>query len=131
MFGNVVMEVDHGNFEAVIESVKEKKNITEDTEMDAEGWKEVISLYKEKIKEKPAESFQDPKEQLLMAVEAVFKSWNNQRAKVYRRINKIPDDLGTAVNVRPWYLVIKATIQEPESHLPEPLQEKIKFTVSS
>ena len=101
MFGNVVMEVDHGNFEAVIESVKEKKNITEDTEMDAEGWKEVISLYKEKIKEETGREFpQDPKEQLLMAVEAVFKSWNNQRAKVYRRINKIPDDLGTAVNVQ-------------------------------
>lgn len=57
MFGNVVMEVDHGNFEAVIESVKEKKNITEDTEMDAEGWKEVISLYKEKIKEETGREF--------------------------------------------------------------------------
>ncbi|NLZ53591.1 MAG: pyruvate, phosphate dikinase [Thermoanaerobacteraceae bacterium] len=101
MFGNVVMEVEHDLFEAIIESVKQKKNITLDTEMDAEGWKEVILLYEEKIKEVTGREFpQDPKEQLLMAVEAVFKSWNNQRAKVYRRINKISDDLGTAVNVQ-------------------------------
>jgi len=101
MFGNVVMGVEHDIFETIIESVKEKKNITLDPEMDAEGWKEVISLYKEKIKEVTGREFpQEPKEQLLMAVEAVFKSWNNQRAKVYRRINKIPDDLGTAVNVQ-------------------------------
>lgn len=101
MFGNVVMEVEHNRFEAIIESVKEKKNITLDTEMDAEGWQEVIKHFKEKVKEETGREFpQDPKEQLLMAVEAVFKSWNNQRAKVYRRINKIPDDLGTAVNVQ-------------------------------
>ncbi|MGI6485070.1 MAG: pyruvate, phosphate dikinase [Tepidanaerobacteraceae bacterium] len=101
MFGNVVMEVEHDKFETIIESVKQKKNITQDTEMDAEGWQEVIMLYKQKIKEKAGREFpQGPKEQLLMAVEAVFKSWNNQRAKVYRKINKIPDDLGTAVNVQ-------------------------------
>lgn len=101
MFGNVVMEVEHSNFEEIIESVKQKKNVTLDTEVDAEGWQEVIKLYKEKIKEVTGRDFpQDPKEQLLMAVEAVFKSWNNQRAQVYRRINKIPDDLGTAVNVQ-------------------------------
>lgn len=101
MFGNVVMEVEHNKFEAIIESVKEKKNVVLDPEMDAEGWKEVIALYKEMIKKETGREFpQDPKEQLLMAVEAVFKSWNNQRAKVYRRINKIPDDLGTAVNVQ-------------------------------
>lgn len=101
MFGNVVMEVEHNKFETIIESVKQKKNIVQDTEMDAEGWQQVIKLYKEKIKEETGREFpQDPKEQLLMAVEAVFKSWNNQRAKVYRRINKIPDDLGTAVNVQ-------------------------------
>ena len=95
------MEVEHSNFEEIIESVKQKKNVTLDTEVDAEGWQEVIKLYKEKIKEVTGRDFpQDPKEQLLMAVEAVFKSWNNQRAQVYRRINKIPDDLGTAVNVQ-------------------------------
>jgi len=101
MFGDVVMEVEHDKFESIINEVKQKKGITQDTEMDADGWKEVIKLYKEKIKEETGREFpQDPKEQLLMAVEAVFKSWNNQRAKVYRRINKIPDDLGTAVNVQ-------------------------------
>ncbi|AEE91264.1 Pyruvate, phosphate dikinase [Tepidanaerobacter acetatoxydans Re1] len=101
MFGDVVMEVEHDKFESIINEVKQKKGITQDTEMDADGWKEVIELYKEKIKDETGRKFpQDPKEQLLMAVEAVFKSWNNQRAKVYRRINKIPDDLGTAVNVQ-------------------------------
>jgi pyruvate,orthophosphate dikinase len=68
--------------------------------MDAEGWQEVINLYEEKIKENRQGISSRPKEQLLMSIEAVFKSWNNQRAKVYRRINKIPDDLGTAVNVQ-------------------------------
>lgn len=101
MFGDVVMEVEHDKFESIINEVKQKKGITQDTEMDADGWKEVIELYKEKIRNETGRKFpQDPKEQLLMAVEAVFKSWNNQRAKVYRRINKIPDDLGTAVNVQ-------------------------------
>lgn len=101
MFGNVVMEVEHDVFESIIDSVKQKKKITQDTEMDAEDWQEVINLYEDKIKEVTGREFpQDPKEQLLMSIEAVFKSWNNQRAKVYRRINKIPDDLGTAVNVQ-------------------------------
>ena len=95
------MEVGHDIFESIIDSVKQKKKITQDTEMDAEGWQEVINLYEDKIKEVTGREFpQDPKEQLLMSVEDVFRSWNNQRAKVYRRINKIPDDLGTAVNVQ-------------------------------
>ncbi|WP_422444163.1 pyruvate, phosphate dikinase [Thermoanaerobacterium sp. DL9XJH110] len=101
MFGNVVLGIEHDKFEAIIDSVKQKKNVTLDTELEASDWKEVIRSYKEMIKEEIDRDFpQDPKEQLLMAVEAVFKSWNNQRAKVYRRINKIPDTLGTAVNVQ-------------------------------
>ncbi|HHX23934.1 MAG TPA: pyruvate, phosphate dikinase [Thermoanaerobacterales bacterium] len=101
MFGNVVMEVSHDNFEAIIDSVKEKRNITQDIDMTAQDWQEVIKQYEEKIKEVTGQEFpQDPKTQLIMAIEAVFKSWNNQRAKVYRRINKIPDNLGTAVNVQ-------------------------------
>ena len=101
MFGNVVMEVSHDNFEAIIDSVKEKRNITQDMDMTAQDWQEVIKQYEEKIKEVTGQEFpQDPKTQLIMAIEAVFKSWNNQRAKVYRRINKIPDNLGTAVNVQ-------------------------------
>ncbi|MGI6425405.1 MAG: pyruvate, phosphate dikinase [Tepidanaerobacteraceae bacterium] len=101
MFGNVVMEVSHDNFEAIIDSVKEKRNITQDIDMTAQDWQEVIKQYEEKIKEVTGQEFpQDPKTQLIMAIEAVFKSWNNQRAKVYRKINKIPDNLGTAVNVQ-------------------------------
>lgn len=101
MFGNVVLGIEHDKFEAIIDSVKQKKNVIHDTELEASDWKEVIRSYKEMIKEEIDRDFpQDPKEQLLMAVEAVFKSWNNQRAKVYRRINKIPDTLGTAVNVQ-------------------------------
>ncbi|MDK2877932.1 MAG: pyruvate, orthophosphate dikinase [Thermoanaerobacteraceae bacterium] len=101
MFGNVVLGIEHDKFEAKIDSVKAKRNVTQDTELTAADWQEVIKLYKELVKEETGKDFpQDPKEQLLMAVEAVFKSWNNQRAKVYRRINKIPDTLGTAVNVQ-------------------------------
>lgn len=101
MFGNVVLEIDHGKFESIIESAKQKKNVKLDTELDAEDWKEVIKLYKELIKKETGQEFpQDPKKQLLMSIEAVFKSWNNERAKVYRKINKIPDSLGTAVNVQ-------------------------------
>lgn len=101
MFGDVVMEIEHDKFESIINSVKERDNIKLDTDVTAEGWKEVIRLYKELIKKETGKDFpQDPKEQLLMSVEAVFRSWNNQRAKVYRLINKIPDDLGTAVNVQ-------------------------------
>ncbi|MCR4429857.1 MAG: pyruvate, phosphate dikinase [Tepidanaerobacteraceae bacterium] len=101
MFGNVVLGIEHEKFESKIDSVKAKKNVTQDTELGAEDWQEVIKLYKQLVKEETGKDFpQDPKEQLLMAVEAVFKSWNNQRAKVYRKINKIPDTLGTAVNVQ-------------------------------
>ncbi|MDI3481133.1 MAG: pyruvate, orthophosphate dikinase [Tepidanaerobacteraceae bacterium] len=101
MFGNVVLGIEHEKFESKIDSVKAKKNVTLDTELGAEDWQEVIKLYKELVKEETGRDFpQDPKQQLLMAVEAVFKSWNNQRAKVYRKINKIPDTLGTAVNVQ-------------------------------
>jgi len=101
MFGNVVLGIEHEKFESKIDSIKENKNVTQDTELNAEDWQEVIKLYKELVKQETGKDFpQDPKEQLLMAVEAVFKSWNNQRAKVYRRINKIPDSLGTAVNVQ-------------------------------
>lgn len=101
MFGNVVLGIEHEKFESKIDSIKANKNVTQDTELNAEDWQEVIKLYKELVKQETGKDFpQAPKEQLLMAVEAVFKSWNNQRAKVYRRINKIPDTLGTAVNVQ-------------------------------
>ncbi|HHY04637.1 MAG TPA: pyruvate, phosphate dikinase [Thermoanaerobacterales bacterium] len=101
MFGDVVLEIEHDKFEQVIDKVKAEKNVDMDTDLDANDWQKVIEQYKEIIKQETGKSFpQEPKEQLVMAIEAVFRSWNNQRAKVYRRINKIPDDLGTAVNVQ-------------------------------
>ncbi|MGM9571601.1 MAG: pyruvate, phosphate dikinase, partial [bacterium] len=101
MFGDVVMKVEHYKFEEKIDAVKEKYGVNVDTEVSADGWKEVIAAYKELIKKETGEEFpQDPKKQLFMAIEAVFSSWNNPRAIVYRKINKIPDELGTAVNVQ-------------------------------
>ncbi|MGB9977386.1 pyruvate, phosphate dikinase [Thermovenabulum sp.] len=101
MFSNVVLGVEHDKFERIIESVKRKKGVEFDTELDDRDWEEVIKHYKDLIlKETRGEFPQDPRKQLMMAVEAVFRSWNNQRAIIYRRINKIPDDLGTAVNVQ-------------------------------
>ena len=101
MFGDVVMEVDHYKFEHQIDAVKEKNGIEVDTDVTAEGWKEVIESYKKVIADATGKQFpQDPIDQLFMSMEAVFSSWNNPRAKVYRKINKIPDDLGTAVNVQ-------------------------------
>jgi len=101
MFGNVVLGIEHDKFEKIIDDEKQKAKATLDTELDANNWQEVIKNYKQLVKQETGEDFpQDPKQQLLMAVEAVFKSWNNPRAKVYRRINKIPDNLGTAVNVQ-------------------------------
>ncbi len=101
MFGNVVMGISHDKFEAIIERHKESVGVKYDPEVDAATWKEVIRDYKELVKEEVGREFpDDPMEQLWMAIEAVFASWNNERAKVYRKINNIPDDLCTAVNVQ-------------------------------
>ncbi|MCH5583888.1 pyruvate, phosphate dikinase [Shimazuella sp. AN120528] len=101
MFSNVVLGIDHYFFEEVIDGLKEKRGVSEDTALSAEDWQEVIGRYLEIVQTKTNAPFpQDPKVQLSQAIEAVFRSWNNARAKVYRKINKIPDDLGTAVNVQ-------------------------------
>lgn len=101
MFSDVVLEIDSYLFEQVIEKAKEEKNVSEDTELEAADWKKVIKSYKDIVLNKIKKPFpQDPKEQLGMAINAVFSSWNNQRAIIYRKINKIPDHLGTAVNVQ-------------------------------
>ncbi|MGB8953850.1 MAG: pyruvate, phosphate dikinase [Tumebacillaceae bacterium] len=101
MFGDVVLEVDHYHFETILEAVKNQRGVHLDTELSAEDWKQVIESYKQLVKKETRESFpQHPQEQLSKAIQAVFKSWNNNRAKVYRRIHKIPDHLGTAVNVQ-------------------------------
>jgi pyruvate,orthophosphate dikinase len=101
MFGDVVMGVDHYHFERVIQHHKDAKGVSLDTELGAEDWLTVIGEFKALVEREVGTTFpQDPEEQLRRAIIAVFSSWNNQRAKIYRKINKIPDDLGTAVNVQ-------------------------------
>ncbi|MCL6634342.1 MAG: pyruvate, phosphate dikinase [Peptococcaceae bacterium] len=100
MFGDVVMGVEHHKFERILERQKEKAGVRYDNQLSADHWREVIAEYKKLIQRETGRSFpQEPMEQLFMAIHAVFNSWNNDRAIVYRRINKIPDDLGTAVNI--------------------------------
>jgi pyruvate,orthophosphate dikinase len=101
MFSSVVLGVEHYQFEHVIDVVKETNGVTQDPDLTAEDWQQVIARFKELVKQETRAEFpQDPKVQLDRAIRAVFLSWNNQRAFVYRRIHKIPDDLGTAVNVQ-------------------------------
>ena len=101
MFGDVVMGVEHHKFESILACQKDKVRICLDNQLSAGDWREVIAEYKKLIQKETGRLFpQEPMEQLFMAVHAVFNSWNNDRACVYRRINKIPDDLGTAVNIQ-------------------------------
>lgn len=101
MFGDVAMRVPKLSFDEVLEAVKEQKGIEEDTDLTTDDLKQIIEGYKHVIREEAGEDFpQDPYDQLLYAVRAVFLSWNNNRAKVYRKLNQIPDDLGTAVNIQ-------------------------------
>ncbi|WP_040208806.1 pyruvate, phosphate dikinase [Neobacillus jeddahensis] len=101
MFSNVVLEIDTFYFEQFLEETREEKGYSSDPELTSEDWQEVISGYKAIVKKHTRKEFpQDPKVQLFLAINAVFNSWNNQRAIVYRRLNKIPDHLGTAVNIQ-------------------------------
>ena len=101
MFSDVVMEVPKSLFERVIDEIKEDRKVHFDTELTAEDLKEVIRRFKEIYKEKMGEEFpQEPRVQLMEAVKAVFRSWDNERAIVYRRMNDIPGDWGTADNVQ-------------------------------
>lgn len=101
MFGNVVLEVEHYVFEHILEIAKEKQGVRYDSELSAESLKWMVSEYKKKIERKTGKPFpMDPRVQLELAVLAVFRSWNNDRANFYRRINNIPHDIGTAVNVQ-------------------------------
>ena len=101
MFSDVVMEIPKANFEKIIDDVKEKKGVKFDVELDADDMKTLIERFKAYYKEQKGEDFpQEPKDQLMEAVKAVFRSWNNPRAIVYRRMNDIPGDWGTAVNVQ-------------------------------
>ncbi|MBT2662614.1 pyruvate, phosphate dikinase [Bacillus sp. ISL-45] len=101
MFSDVVLDVDVFFFERLLEETREAKGYAADPEMTAEDWKEVIQGYKNIVTKHTRKPFpQDPKEQLFLSINAVFDSWNNQRAIVYRRLNKIPSHLGTAVNIQ-------------------------------
>ncbi len=101
MFGDVVKGVPHSEFEKALEKVKEKKGVELDTELDTEDLKKVVELYKKVYKKITKEEFpQEPKKQLWEAINAVFGSWNNERAIKYREINEIKGLLGTAVNVQ-------------------------------
>ncbi len=101
MFGDVVLGIPKKKFEEILKKKKKEKKIVQDYELSEEALKELISDYRILIKQKTKKDFpQDVREQLLMSISAVFESWNNPRAVTYRRLNYIPDDLGTAVNVQ-------------------------------
>ena len=101
MYSDVVMEVGKKYFEQLIDAMKKKKGVTQDVDLTADDLKELASQFKAEYKEKIGEDFpKDPKEQLMGAIKAVFRSWDNPRANVYRRDNDIPYSWGTAVNVQ-------------------------------
>ena len=101
MFSDVVMEIPKSFFERVLDEIKESKGAKYDTDLNADDMKEIVVRFKEIYKEKMGVEFpQDPKVQLMEAIKAVFRSWDNPRAIYYRRMNDIPSDWGTAVNVQ-------------------------------
>jgi pyruvate,orthophosphate dikinase len=101
MFSSVVLEISKHAFDEVFDAKKKQRKVKLDTELDAKALKEVIEEYKKVVKKHTKSEFpQDPQQQLTMARDAVFRSWQNDRAKHYRRINNISDELGTAVNVQ-------------------------------
>ena len=101
MFSDVVMEIEKSKFEAILDAVKKENNAKYDTDLTTENLKEVVKRFKALYKEEMGSDFpQDPKVQLIEAIKAVFRSWDNPRAIVYRRLNDIPSSWGTAVNVQ-------------------------------
>ncbi|WP_443663709.1 PEP/pyruvate-binding domain-containing protein, partial [Clostridium sp.] len=101
MFADVVMDVEKRNFENMMDKIKEEKGVKFDTELDANDLKKLVIQFKEFYKEAKGVEFpSDPKIQLIEAISAVFRSWDNPRANVYRRLNDIPGDWGTAVSVQ-------------------------------
>ena len=101
MYGDVVLGVDHGLFEDILDTHKNNKGAIQDTELDAEDWQDIVDAYKVVVEQELGRPFpQDTAEQLWGAIKAVFSSWQNARAKTYRRLHDIPDDWFTAVNVQ-------------------------------
>jgi len=101
MFGDVVLGIEKKEFEDILQTFKRRLGVKDDTELTADTLKDIVEEYKTLVKEKTGKHFpQEPRRQLLMSIEAVFKSWNNPRAITYRNIYRIQHDLGTAVNVQ-------------------------------
>jgi pyruvate, orthophosphate dikinase len=101
MYSHVVLELDHGAFEHILELYKQENDLYADTDITADGWREVIAGYKKDVEKALGRPFpSDPQEQLWGAISAVFRSWTNHRANVYRKLHNIPEAWGTAVNVQ-------------------------------
>ena len=101
MFGDVVMGISKSKFDEIFDGQKDKKGVMFDVDLDTDDLKQIIAGYKAMYKEEIGSDFpQEPKEQLMEAIKAVFRSWNTERAILYRQLNEIPDDIGTAVNVQ-------------------------------
>ncbi len=101
MFSNVVLEMEHHDFEHILKAKKAKLKVKDDTQLNAQALKELVKEYKDCVKKKTKKAFpENPMDQLKLACDAVFKSWNNNRAIIYRNLNKIPHDLGTGINVQ-------------------------------
>jgi pyruvate,orthophosphate dikinase len=101
MYSNVVLDIDHHNFEDILEEYKDRKGYMLDTDLVEADWRTIVGQYKERVAQESGKPFpQDPREQLWGAVGAVFSSWMNQRAITYRRLNSIPESWGTAVTVQ-------------------------------
>lgn len=101
MFGDVVMGVEHYHFELALENQKKLQGVKEDKDLDADSLRKIIAEYKKIVRRETGEDFPSkPEDQLLKSIEAVFASWYNPRAEVYRKLNKISEELGTAVNVQ-------------------------------
>ena len=100
MFGSTVLDVERALFDEALEKLKEDRGAESDLDLGVDEFKELVTTYKKIISDETGSDFpQEPREQLDLATEAVFRSWNTDRAKIYRRREKIPDDLGTAVNI--------------------------------
>ncbi len=101
MFGEVVLKVGHYSFENVLTEMRQRKKVNTDAELEEDDLEQVVEAFLNLVRKETGADFpQDPQEQLFYAIEAVFKSWNTDRAVFYRKANRIPDDLGTAVNVQ-------------------------------
>ena len=101
MFADVAIGIPKYKFESVLDKVKAEKGYQDDTDLSSQDLQKIVSVYKDIYRSETGNAFpQEPKEQLMLAIEAVFKSWNNPRAQVYRRLNDISHTLGTAVNIQ-------------------------------